>query len=514
MAILSPALVRAQAAAPGVSLPDPALLALPERVLQFGTGVLLRGLPDFLIDQANRRGLFNGRVVVVKSTASGDVAAFARQGGLYTVAVRGLDAGQPVHANVVCAAISRVLVARTEWAEVLRVAASPALAVVVSNTTEVGLVLDANDEVRAAPPRSFPGKLLAVLLARYEALGGAAAPGLIIIPTELISDNGTLLRGILAELAERRGLSADFRQWLAEANTVCNSLVDRIVPGAPTGASRAALAAELGYDDELLLVAEAYRLWAIEGDERVRQVLSFEQADAGVIVQPDIAQFKELKLRLLNGTHSLSCGLAVLCGVPTVGDAMRDDALATYLRHLLLTELLPGLPYPVAGLVGWRFGEQVLDRFRNPAVAHRWLSITLHYSAKLRGRVVPVLQHYYGRFGTVPPYLALGLAAYLRFMRGTRQVADGSWLGEANGAEYPIQDEQAGYFAGLWARLNPSDLTRAVLANEQLWGTDLTQLPGLPEAVAGYLHQLLHEGAPATLGHLLLCEPRERDKSG
>jgi tagaturonate reductase len=423
------------------------------------------------------------------------------------VCVRGIEGGQPVHTNVVSAAISRVLVARTEWAEVLRVATSPDLAVVVSNTTERGLVLEADDDVRAAPPHSFPAKLLAVLLARYEALGEGAAPGLVIIPTELLSGNGTLLRGMLAELAERQGLSASFRQWLTQANTVCNSLVDRIVPGVPSSDHRAALAAELGYDDELLLVAEAYRLWAIEGDERVQQVLSFAQADPGIIVQPDITEFKELKLRLLNGTHSLACGLALLCGVPTVGAAMRDEALATYLDHLLLAELLPGIPYPVDAAVRQRFGRQVLDRFRNPAVEHRWLAITLHYSAKLRERVVPTLRHYYDRFGTVPPYLALGLAAYLRFMRGTRQATDGSWLGEINGAEYPIQDDQAGYFADLWARLNPSELSAAVLGNEQLWGTNLGALPGLADAVAHYLHQLLHEGVPAALAHLLHAQP-------
>ena len=503
MSILSPALVRAGAAGPTVRLPDPSLLALPEKVLQFGTGVLLRGLPDFLLDQANRQGIFNGRVVVVKSTAGGDVAAFERQGGLYTVCVRGLEDGQPVHHNVVCAAISRVLVARTDWAEVLRVAASPALAVVVSNTTEVGIVLDETDDVHAQPPRSFPGKLLAVLLARYEAFGGAADTGLVIVPTELISDNGTHLRAILAELAERQGLSADFRRWLVEANTVCNSLVDRIVPGTPDAATRAALTQELGYDDELVIMAEAYRLWAIEGDERVRRILSFAQADAGIIVQPDITQFKELKLRLLNGTHSLACGLAVLAGQTTVAAAMHDPQLLAYIRGLMLTDLLPGIPYPVDEQVGERFGQQVLDRFRNPAVEHRWLAITLNYSAKLRGRVVPDLLHYYGRFGTVPQYVALGLAAYLRFMRGTHQAPDGTWLGMAHGQEHPINDEQAGYLAGLWQRLSPEELTTTVLGNRQLWGTDLAALPGLAAAVAGYLQQLLHEGAAPALAGLL-----------
>ncbi|AMR26871.1 altronate oxidoreductase [Hymenobacter psoromatis] len=507
MFILSEELVRGGAAVPGVSLPPPALLDLPEKVLQFGTGVLLRGLPDFLIDQANRQGIFNGRVVVVKSTDGGDATAFARQDNLYTVCVRGVEDGQAISQNVVCASISRVLSARGQWAEVLRVAASPALRIVLSNTTEVGIVLDETDDVRAAPPRSFPGKLLAVLLARYAAFAGAADKGLVIVPTELIPDNGTKLHGILRELAENQVPDPGFLHWLETANTVCNSLVDRIVPGAPTAAAAASLAQELGYDDELLLMSEAYRLWAIEGDERVRAVLSFEQADAGIVVQPDINQFRELKLRLLNGTHSLACGLAVLGGVGTVREAMEDDHFASYIRHLMLTDLLPGIPYPLDEAVGQRFGLQVLDRFRNPAVEHRWLAITLNYSAKLRLRVVPDLLHYYQRFGTVPHYVALGFAAYLLFMRGVRH-ADGRWHGTARGQEYLIQDEQAGFFADLWHHHSPTELVRQALSDTGLWDADLTALAGFTAAVTRYLGQLQLEGAAATLAGMLTKNQR------
>ncbi|RYY14320.1 MAG: altronate oxidoreductase, partial [Cytophagaceae bacterium] len=283
MPLLSQAFVQTGAAS-AASLPAPALFHLPEKVLQFGTGVLLRGLPDFLIDQANRQGIFNGRVVVVKSTDGGDAAAFDRQDNLYTVCVRGVDDGQTISEDVVCASISRVLSAKSQWAQVLQVATSPDLAVVLSNTTEVGIVLDENEDLGATPPRSFPGKLLAVLHARYQAFGGAADKGLVIIPTELIPDNGTKLRGILHELAGRAALGPDFVSWLDKANTICNSLVDRIVPGKPAAAAYATLTQELGYEDELLTMSEVYLLWAIEGDERVRDVLSFQQVHPGVVV--------------------------------------------------------------------------------------------------------------------------------------------------------------------------------------------------------------------------------------
>src|SRR6476469_8373942 len=84
-----------------VELPPENLFELPEKVLQFGTGVLLRGLPDFFIDNANRQGIFNGRIVVVKSTTHGDTTAFDKQDCLYTLCVRGVEQGVKKEENII-----------------------------------------------------------------------------------------------------------------------------------------------------------------------------------------------------------------------------------------------------------------------------------------------------------------------------------------------------------------------------------------------------------------------------
>ena len=506
MDTLSQQLALAAPAAPAsVAWPTPAQLALPEKVLQFGTGVLLRGLPDFLIDEANRQGVFNGRVVVVKSTDGGDATAFERQNGLYTVCVRGLADGRAVEQNVVCASISRVLSARSQWAEVLRFATSPDLQVVISNTTEVGIQL-VNEDIRLAPPESYPGKLLAVLYARFQAFGGDVRRGLVVLPTELITDNGRKLKAIVLELAHRNGLGSEFIDWLEAANHFCNTLVDRIVPGRPDAAALARLQAELGYQDELLTMAEAYALWAIEGDERVREVLSFHAVAPGVVIRPDITLFRELKLRLLNGTHTLSYGLAHLLGCTTVRQALENKALARFVHQLMLVDLLPGIPYPVDEKVGQRFGLQVLDRFRNPYLEHRWLSIAVQGTAKMQLRNVPTLLHHYQQPAAVPQYLALGFAAYLLFMRNAA-TAPGAGQGEANGQPYAIQDDRAGYFADLWARLSPAELTTTVLGDTALWGHDLTRLPGFAACVAQRLAQLLEEGPSVTLAAVFAEKP-------
>ncbi|WP_234734861.1 tagaturonate reductase [Tellurirhabdus bombi] len=470
---------------------------IPERVLQFGTGVLLRGLPDYLIDKANRQGHFNGRIVVVKSTDGGDMTAFGRQDNLYTLCIRGVEDGRLVEQNVVCSAISRVLSAKSQWDEILRFATSPDLQIVISNTTEVGIQL-VQDDIRQAPPKSFPGKLLAVLYARYQAFSGDRTKGLVIVPTELIPENGTKLEGILLELAHRNELESEFIDWLESANTCCNSLVDRIVPGHPDPATYHALTEQLGYEDELLTISEVYKLWAIEGDERIREILSFHKADDGVIIRPNIDQFRELKLRLLNGTHTLSCGLAYLAGFETVREAMENEVMAAFISNLMLAELVPGIPYHVDDKVAQRFAYQVLDRFRNPYIEHRWLSITMNYSAKLQMRNVATLLHYYKELEVVPEYSALGFAAYLLFMRGTHQE-EGLWYGELNGEAYPIQDEKAAYFADLWERLSPEELVYTVLKNKALWGHDLSQLPVLAPTISGYLLQMLENGAFATV---------------
>ncbi|NID11237.1 tagaturonate reductase [Fibrivirga algicola] len=482
---------------PDISFPIDSMRQLPERVLQFGTGVLLRGLPDYLIDKANRQGIFNGRIVVVKSTDGGDMAAFARQDNLYTLCIRGVNNQKLVEENVVCSAISRVLSAKSHWSEVLRVAASPDLQVVISNTTEVGIQL-VQDDIRQFPPVSFPGKLLAVLHARYQAFNGDPTKGLVIVPTELIPENGTKLNDILLELAHLNGLDGAFIDWLETANTCCNSLVDRIVPGRPDPATHHALTEMLGYEDDLLTISESYRLWAIEGDKHVEAVLSFQKADEGVIIRPNIDQFRELKLRLLNGTHTLSCGLAFLSGLDTVREAMEDEVVSAFMQSVMLGELIPGIPYSVDEKVAQRFGFQVLDRFRNPFIEHRWLAITMQYTAKMQMRNVPTLLHYYRQLNVTPRYMAIGFAAYLLFMRATHQQ-DETWYGERNGEAYPIYDDQAGYFADLWTRLTPQELTNTVLQNVPLWGHDLTQLPGFAAAVAKHLTQLTDSGIRLTL---------------
>ena len=483
--------------ASGVAVPGDELFELPEKVLQFGTGVLLRGLPDYFIDKANRQGIFNGRIVVVKSTGHGDASAFEKQDGLYTICVRGLVNGNKVEENIINSSISRVLSAKEEWAEVLECAHDPNMQVIISNTTEVGIQL-VNDDVRKHPPVSFPGKLLSFLHERYIAFNGSIQSGMVIVPTELIPDNGKKLESIVLELAHLNGLPDEFIEWLEEANHFCNSLVDRIVPGKPSAQDYEVLENELGYQDQLLTMSEAYRLWAIEGDEHVKNILSFYQADEGVIIESNIDLYRELKLRLLNGTHTLSCGLAFLSGCDTVKQAMDDELLSSFITDLMQNELAPGIPFDVDLCTAREFGSRVLDRFRNPHIRHRWINITVQYSSKMKMRNIPVLLNHYNSSDTPPDLFSLGFAAYLLFMRPVKQEHD-KFYGELNGQSYLIDDEKAADLYNKWNNFNAPQLVEQVLSDTGFWGTDLNALPGFTQAVTGKLQLLIHHGARQAL---------------
>ncbi len=470
-----------------LEIPEASLFNLPEKVLQFGTGVLLRGLPDYFIDKANRQGVFNGRIVVVKSTDYGTTKDFDEQDSLYTLSIKGIENGKSISKNIVSSAISRVLTASTQWQQILDLATSPALEIVISNTTEVGITLT-DDDITASPPLSYPGKLLSLLYHRFKFFNGSQNKGLVIVPTELIVDNGTKLTEVLFVLARQNNLPTDFIDWLKNYNEICNSLVDCIVPGKPAKDELAEIENELGYKDSLLIMSEVYRLWAIQGNEKTREKLSFAKADKGVVITPDIDLHRELKLRLLNGTHTLSCGLAFLLGFDTVKSAMDDKTIEAYIANLMRNEIAPAIPYNVTQEETNEFASNVLDRFKNPYINHQWLSISANYSSKLKMRVLPILLNYAKIFQKAPELISIGFAAYIKFMKPVSQKGE-NYYGEINGQQYLINDTMASHLAELWKN-HPDNIVDAVLSDVSLWGTALTSIPQLSVCIAKHLEAM------------------------
>ncbi|WP_420151480.1 tagaturonate reductase [Spirosoma sp.] len=483
----------------------------PEKILQFGTGVLLRGLPDYLVHKANAQGKFEGSIVIVKSTDS-KTDEFTDQGNLYTVAVRGVQQGQNVSETTVVSAVSRVLAAQTQWSQVLMLARNPKLQIIISNTTEVGLDY-VEESIFQNPPQSFPAKLTSFLYERFRSVGGSKAKGLIVIPTELVTDNGLKLREAVEKLAQYNELGKLFTKWLKFHVRFCNSLVDRIVTR-PTDEAQKSIEAEAGYEDELLTMTEPYHLWAIEGDDRVKQTLGFADGDTPqIIIDEDINFYRERKLRVLNGTHTLTMPLGYLLGLETVAEEMKHPTMSKFIESLMLDEIVPTVPdYGIPGMdkeAVKQFAHDVLDRFRNPYLDHLLLNISLQETAKMQARNVATLERYYEKFNAVPQRMALGFGAYLLFMKAVREK-DGQFYGEiaiANDGKitYPIRDDKAGYFYGDWKTVKANapatiqSFVKSVLSDVKLWQTDLSALPGFADQVTKNLTSLLTIGPEKTL---------------
>lgn len=485
----------------GIEVPDDKLFDLPEKVLQFGTGILLRGLPDYFIDKANKKGVFNGRIVIVKSTSKGGVNEFAAQDGLFTHFIKGIEDGNKIEEVHINAAISRVLSAGEEWNEILQCARNEDMKLIISNTTEVGIV-PSDDDIRKGTPPSFPGKLLAFLYERYKAFDGSEESGMVIIPTELIINNGDKLSSILLDLAAKNKLGDDFVNWLKSANHFCNSLVDRIVPGRLPEADRKIAEEKLGYTDDLSIMSEIFRLWAIEsGNKKVKEVLSFSSVDEGVVITPNIEKFRELKLRLLNGTHTFSCAIGHLAGFETVKETMNNEQMLQFIRRLMMQEIATAMD---SNMISYNeactFATKVIDRFRNPFLDHKWLSISMNYTSKMRMRNVALLQQYYAKTGKIPSLMALGFAAYLVFMKCS--AGDGNrHYGQANGQSYIVEDESASHFVQVWAKADTEKLANEILGDKNLWGTDLRELKGFADAVVENIRLIQKDGVLAVISN-------------
>jgi tagaturonate reductase len=276
------------------------------------------------------------------------------------------------------------------------------------------------------------------------------------------------------------------------------------VPGKLSADKHKAIENNLGFNDELLIMSEVYRLWAIESSEqKVYDLLSFNKADDGVIIAPDIHIFRELKLRLLNGAHTHSCGLAHLAGFTLVRDAMNDNGFVKYITGLMQKEIIPAVTDKnILEQMANDFAAKVLDRFRNPYIDHAWLNITLQYSSKMKMRNVPALLNYYNVSSDVPQYMALGFAAHILFMRSQKNK-DGKYTGVFNDKDYAVNDDRAKLYSTCWETFSVENTVHEILKDESLWGNDLSILPGFEDAVLKNLQVLMQQGAAKAIEKII-----------
>ena len=373
-----------------------------ETILQFGEGRFLRGFVDWMVHRLNLGGLYDGSVVVVQPIPEGMASVLSEQDGLYTVILRGLQGGALSDERTLVSSISRAIDPHVDFESWISCAANPDLRFVISNTTESGIVCDSEDVFDARPPRSFPAKLTRFLYERFKFFGSASGKGLVMLPCELIEANAVQLKKCVLETVTKWELGRDFENWLHEENLFCNTLVDRIVTGYPTGEAEEMCSA-LGYEDRLLDTAECFHSWIIEGPEALASELPFTAAGLNVILTDDYTPYRNRKVRILNGAHSALVCYAMPMWLETVRECMEHPEVGPWLERLLFDEIVPAIEDQVDDAAG--FARDVLERFRNPFINHKLTSIALNHADKVQVRLAPTAKDFEKKLGRKPPIL-------------------------------------------------------------------------------------------------------------
>jgi tagaturonate reductase len=414
----------------------------PEKVIQFGEGGFLRAFVDWIIQITNEKTDFNGNVVVVQPIPQGMCDKLTEQDCVFTDIMRGLCDGEPKVDKKIIDVISRCVKPYDDYDAYLKLAENPDFRFIVSNTTESGIAYVEGDKLEDAPAKSFPAKVTALLYKRFT-LG---LDGFIFLPCELINKNGENLKKIILQYANDWNLPEEFKTWIQQKNTFCNTLVDRIVTGYPKDEK-----IDLGYEDNMLNTSEIFHLWVIEGPKDILKELPLDKTGLNIIVTDNLEMYRTRKVRILNGAHTSMIPYAMLEGIETVKDCMEDENMSQFVKKCVFDEIIPTLDLPKDELVD--YANNVFERFNNPYIRHLCASISLNSVSKFKVRVLPSLLEYIKRTGEMPKNLIYSFAKLIEFYK--------------NGT--PTDDEDV-------VKFMKEKSIAEILANKAFWDEDLSYL--------------------------------------
>jgi fructuronate reductase len=412
--------------------------------------------------------------------------SLAPQDWLYTLALRDGNGDQ---AEVI-GTLTGILVAPRDPATLVARMAAPDVRIVTLTVTEKAYrrhaatgALDADDaairrDLRALErPETVPGLLLAALRSRRA----AGLEPFTILCCDNLPSNGAAVKRILTDFANlaEPGLG----RWIEDSVACPACMVDRIVP-ATTDTDRAAIGSLLGMEDAWPVIAEPFLQWVIEDDFPLGRP---EWEAAGAEFVRDVRPYEEMKLRLLNGSHSSIAYLGQLAGWRTVAEAMREPALVRHVQALM-QELATTLHMP-AGTDIPSYCAALLARFRNPALLHATAQIAMDGSQKLPQLLLQCAEARLAA-GQGVHRIALGIAAWMRFCQGH---AD-------DGAALPLEDPMADRLRALAQRAgNAPALADALFGVREIFPAGLVQAAPFRSAVVAALETLMARGARETL---------------
>lgn len=466
----------------------------PIKILQFGEGNFLRAFVDWILQNLNDAGVICSDVAVVQPMPVGRVKELSQQDGLYTVCLEGIDKGEKVQSRRIIDVLRDFINPFEQYEKYLSYAKSEDLEIIISNTTEAGIALDVTDTDFSVCPKSFPGKLLALLKARYDHFNGDQNKGLAIIPCELIDHNGDELKRVLLELAKLHNMDGAFINWLTTANHFTSTLVDRIVPGYPRDTAKE-ICEETGFADNNIVKGEIFHLWVLQKEAFVQAKLPADKSGLNVIFADDITPYKQRKVKILNGSHTSMVPVAYLCGIDTVRESVSDPDVGKFVQGLVNDEIKPTIDLPKDEMDA--FAASVIERFMNPFIRHELMSIALNSTTKFKTRLLPTYNDYREKFGKSPRHILFSLASLTVFYRGKR-----------GDEEIALNDapEYLEFWKELWASGEDyQTMARRVLENEALWEQSLAVDDNVA-LVAGYMERIVKDGERAALRAFLASE--------
>lgn len=454
---------------------------LPIKVVQFGEGNFLRAFVDYAFQRLNNEVDFNAGIAVVQPLKEGMVNMINDQDGLYTLFMNGIKKGEKIQDIQLISNIVKAINPYSDFADYLALAKEPALQFIVSNTTEAGIEFLDTDTPDMQPPAAFPAKLTVLLHERFKHFNGDASKAVTIIPCELIDYNSETLKKCILQYCDLWNLDAAFVKWVSEECTYHSTLVDRIVPGYPR-AEIEEYNSKLEYQDNLIVAAEPFFLWAIEGGEDLKSKLPFDKTDLNVKIVDDIRPFKMIKVRILNGAHTAMVPVSILFGNQLVMETVNGGFTGPFVDNVI-AEISETLPMDKNEITA--YAEEVMDRFRNPFIKHALADIALNSISKFKVRVLPSLLGYYTTTKKLPTSLTFSLACLIQFYKGT-------WNNEA----LPVKDtpELVEAFKKAWELGNIESVVAAVLANADFWDEDLNKVEGLSQALVHALNEIEAHG--------------------
>lgn len=451
---------------------------LPIKIVQFGEGNFLRAFIGYAFQELNKAVNFNAGIAVVQPIDRGLVSMLNDQDGLYTLFMKGVKKGQEIQDIELISNIVKGVDPYANFNDYLNLVKEESLEFIISNTTEAGIAYVTADTPDMKPPSSFPAKLTLLLHERFKHFNGDASKGLTIIPCELINHNSETLKDIILKYVADWDLGDDFKTWLLESNSFHSTLVDRIVPGYPKDEIES-YNAQLDYQDDLIVAAEAFLLWVIEGGDDLKAKLPFNKTKLDVKIVDDMQPYRTRKVRILNGAHTAMVPFSILYGNTTVKETIDNAFTGDFVNKAVFDEIIETLKMDREELNS--FAEEVLDRFRNPFIKHQLSDIALNSISKFKVRVLPSLLEYIEINKSIPLHLTFSFACLIRFYKGT-------WKDK----KLPVKDslEIVEIFENIWKLKDYQDISKSVLENIDFWDQDLTKIKKLKTAIAIALEEI------------------------